>query len=105
MPVQAIIHLQAIGGQSCRQAVSQVSEIPEVIECYRVTGNDSIIVKVIATTVDHLARVIDQLSRYGIPSTSIVRSRPMKRHTIARPEVVEGAPREPTKEQRRRILG
>ncbi len=82
MPVQAIIHLQGIGGQSCRHAVSQVSEIPEVLECSRVTGNDSIIVKVVATSLDHLAKVIDQLSLYGIPATSIVRSRPMKRHMI-----------------------
>jgi len=82
MPVQAIIHLQGIGGQSCRHAASQVSEIPEVLECSRVTGSDSIVVKVVAISLDHLARVIDQLSLYGIPATSIVRSRPMKRYTI-----------------------
>jgi Lrp/AsnC family transcriptional regulator, leucine-responsive regulatory protein len=82
MPVQAIIHLQSIGGQSCRHAVSQVSEIPEVLECSRVTGNDSIIVKVVATSLDHLAKVIDQLSLYGIPTTSLIRSKPMKRHIL-----------------------
>lgn len=82
LPVLAIIHLGGIGGQSCNHAVSQVSEITEVVECYRVTGSDSIIVKVVATSVDHLTRIIDQLSRYGIPATSIVRSKPMKRHTI-----------------------
>ncbi len=82
MPVLAIIQLQGIGGQSCRHAVSQVSEIPEVLECYRVTGSDSIVVKAVATSLDHLARVIDQLSLYGIPATSIMRSRPMKRQMI-----------------------
>ena len=82
MPVQAIIHLQSIEGQSCRQAVARVSELPEVLECFRVTGSDSIVVKVVATSLDHLARVIDQLSVSGIPATSIIRSRPMKRHLI-----------------------
>ncbi len=88
MPVQAIIHLQGIGGQSCRHAVSRVREIPEVLECYRVTGNDSIFVKVVATSLDHLARVIDQLSLSGIPATSIIRSRPMKRYMLPR-EILE----------------
>ena len=88
LPVQAIIHLHSIGGQSCRHAVSRVSELPEVLECYRVTGNDSIFVKVVATSLDHLARVIDQLSLSGIPATSIIRSRPMRRHTLPR-EILE----------------
>lgn len=82
IPVMAIVHLQGIGGQSCRHAVAEVNEIPEVLECYRVTGSDSIVVKAVATSLDHLARVIDQLSLHGVPATSIIRSRPTKRHTI-----------------------
>lgn len=88
MPVQAIVHLQEIGGQSCRHAASQISEVPEVLECSRVTGDDSIIVTVVATSLDHLTKVIDQLSHYGVPSTSIVRSRPLKRHTTSH-EILE----------------
>ncbi len=97
MPVLAMVHLQGIGGQSCRHAVAQISEIPEVLECFRVTGNDSIIVQVVATSIDHLAKVIDQLSLSGIPATSIIRAQPMKRHTtpheiIARAEDGEDLP-------------
>jgi Lrp/AsnC family leucine-responsive transcriptional regulator len=88
VPVQAIIHLNSIGGQNCNRAVAQIKEIPEVLECYRLTGSDAVIVKAVATSLDHLARVIDQLSLQGIPATSIVRSKPMKRHTIAR-EILE----------------
>ncbi|GHO83121.1 Lrp/AsnC family transcriptional regulator [Dictyobacter formicarum] len=88
MPVQAVIQLQGIGGQSCRNAVSQVCELPEVLECSRVTGSDSIIVRVVATSLDHLAKVIDQLSLTGIPATSIIRAKPMKRHVIP-PEILE----------------
>lgn len=82
MPVQALVHLHSIGGQSCTRAVSQVSAIPEVIECARVTGDDSIIMKVIATSLDHLARVIDQLSLHGVPTTSILRSNPFRKRPI-----------------------
>jgi Lrp/AsnC family leucine-responsive transcriptional regulator len=88
MPVQAIIHLQSIGGQNCQHAVLQVRELPEVLEYARVTGSDSIVVTVVAISLDHLARVIDQLSLYGRPTTSIVRSRPIKRHIIPR-EIIE----------------
>ncbi len=84
LPVVAIVRLGSIGGQSCQRAVAQVSAIPEVLACYRVTGDDSVVVKVVATSVDHLARIIDQLSLHGIPATSIVRSNPMKRYTITR---------------------
>src|SRR5919202_3623974 len=82
LPVLAIVHLESIGGQSCTYAVSQVIKIPEVLECYRVTGSDSIIVQVAVTSVDHLTHVLDQLSVYGIPATSLVRFSPFKRHTI-----------------------
>lgn len=88
IPVQAIIHLQGIGGQSCSRAVVQVNEIPEVLECLRVTGNDSIIVRVVVTSVDHLTKVIDQLSLYGIPSTSIIRAKPTRRYMVPR-EILE----------------
>lgn len=84
IPVLALIHLQGIGGRSCRHAVEEVCEIPEVMECLRITGSDSIIVKVVATTLNHLAQVIDQLSVHGIPTTSIVRSRPIKRQSVPR---------------------
>jgi Lrp/AsnC family transcriptional regulator, leucine-responsive regulatory protein len=77
--VLAIVRIASIGGQTCAGVVDEVSAIPEVLECYRVIGSDSITVKVAATSVDHLARVLDQLSVHGIPSTSIVHSRPMKR--------------------------
>jgi Lrp/AsnC family transcriptional regulator, leucine-responsive regulatory protein len=90
LPVLAIIHLESIGGQSCSYAVSQVINIPEVVECYRVTGSDSIIVQVGVTSMDHLTRALDQLSVYGVPTTWLVRSSPFKRHTTPR-ELVEQA--------------
>lgn len=71
MPALAIVHLRSIGGQSCQQAVARVTEIPETLECYRLTGDDSIIVKVAATSLDHLARVIDQLSLPGVPRAPV----------------------------------
>jgi Lrp/AsnC family leucine-responsive transcriptional regulator len=90
LPVLAIIRLGSFVGQSCNRVASQMSEIPEVLECYKVTGTDCVVVKVVAASIDHLERVIEQLSLYGPAATSLVFSRPMKRHTITR-ELLERA--------------
>jgi Lrp/AsnC family transcriptional regulator, leucine-responsive regulatory protein len=82
LPVLAIVRLESLGGRSCDYVAAQVDKIPEVVECYRVIGDDSIVVQAVATSIKHLTRVIDRLSQYGIPTTSIVRSRPTKRHEI-----------------------
>lgn len=84
LPVMAVIRLREIGGQSCEYAAKQISEIKEVVECMRTTGDDSIVVKVVAASVDHLTMVLDRISRYGIPDTSIVRANPVIHSTITR---------------------
>ncbi len=90
LPVLAIIRLGSVAGQSCTTVALRVSEIPEVIECYRVTGSDSVVIKVVAASVAHLERIIDQLSMYGLPTTSIVLSKPMQKQMITREMVERG---------------
>lgn len=90
LPMLAIIRLGSFVGQSCNHVATQVSEIPEVLECYKVTGTDCVVVKVVAASIDHLERVIEQLSLHGTAATSLVFSRPMKRYTITH-ELLERA--------------
>ena len=90
LPVQAIIRLTSGVGQNCQRIAASVSEISEVIECYRVTGNDAVVVKVAAASVSHLENIVNQLSQFGLPSTSIIFSNSMKRHTITRDMVDRG---------------
>jgi Lrp/AsnC family leucine-responsive transcriptional regulator len=90
LPVTAIIRLSSAAGQSCNLVALRVSEVPEVLECYRVTGNDSVIVKVVATSVTHLERILDQLTLHGLPTTSIVLSKPLQRHIITQAMVESG---------------
>jgi len=82
LPVMAIVRLAEIGGQSCDYAAAQISQIKEVLECIRTTGDDSMVIKVVASSVEHLTQVLDQISRYGIPDTSIARPDPMTRSVI-----------------------
>jgi Lrp/AsnC family leucine-responsive transcriptional regulator len=90
LPVSAIVYLSNIGGQSCQPVADELMELPEVVEVYRLTGSDSIILKIIATSIDHLATVVDQVSMFGIPTTSIVRATPMTRKTIDKSPLERG---------------
>src|SRR5579859_1154603 len=56
LPVSAIIRVGPMEGRTCRTVASALSTIPEVLECYRVTGNDAVVVRVVAASVEHLER-------------------------------------------------
>lgn len=87
LPVMAVVRLTEVGGVSCATAAAAVEKMPEVIECIRTTGDDSMVLKVVASSIDHLTRVLDEISRFGIPDTSIMRPNPMIRTAIG-PDVV-----------------
>lgn len=55
---------------------------PEVMECHRGTGGDSFIMKVAVSSVEHLQELIDRLTPYGITTTTIVLSSPVKRRNV-----------------------
>lgn len=82
LPMLAIVRLGSFAGQNCHRVATQVSQIPEVLECYRVAGSDSVVVKVVAASVEHLEKVIDQLSLHGLPTTSLVFSKAMESRII-----------------------
>ncbi|GHO83822.1 Lrp/AsnC family transcriptional regulator [Dictyobacter formicarum] len=82
LPILAIIRLGSFAGQDCNRVATRVSQIPEVLECYRVTGSDSVVVKVAAASIEHMEKVVDQLSLHGLPTTSLVFSRAMESRII-----------------------
>jgi Lrp/AsnC family transcriptional regulator, leucine-responsive regulatory protein len=90
LPILAIVRLGSFAGQSCQRVATQVSQIPEVLECYRVAGTDSVVIKVAAASVEHLENVVDQLSLYGQPTTSLVFSKAMEPRMVTH-ELLERA--------------
>jgi Lrp/AsnC family leucine-responsive transcriptional regulator len=61
------------------QRVSQLlTEIPEIIECDRVTGEDCFVAKVFVPRVEDLERVIDRLLPFAQTNTSIIQSSPVR---------------------------
>ena len=83
LPVIAFIRM-SITGVDYHGIVDTVKEAKEVLECHRGTGGDSFIIKVAVESVEHLQEVIDKLVPFGITSTSIVLSSPVKRRLIER---------------------
>ncbi|GHO45750.1 Lrp/AsnC family transcriptional regulator [Ktedonospora formicarum] len=88
--VLSILRLGSFAGENCSRVADLASAVPEVLECYKITGNDCVVIKVVTCSMPHLEQVIEQLSRFSIVSTSIVFSRPMKNRIITR-ELLERA--------------
>jgi len=56
--------------------------VPQIIECHSITGDDCSIVKVVACSVSELEKVIVELTRCGVTSTSLILSSSIERKAI-----------------------
>ena len=79
--LKAIITLRAFMGM-LKPFLKKVKTYDEVINCYRITGNDNIVMEVILKNQKHLEAFIDQLIVYGETKTQIVLS-----HVVQHSEV------------------
>src|SRR5438552_16417307 len=86
-PITAIIRISNSPGERCTRLTASTQEIPEVLECHRVTGSDSLIMKIMASSVEHLEALIDRLSEHGQLTTSIVLSTVLSRKIVTRAEI------------------
>ncbi|WP_136468431.1 Lrp/AsnC family transcriptional regulator [Flagellimonas onchidii] len=71
--LKAIIMLRAFMGK-LKPFLSKVKSYKEVINCYRITGNENIIMEVVLKDQSHLEKFIDELITYGECRTHIVLS-------------------------------
>ncbi len=71
--LKAIITLRAFMGK-LRPFLELVGTFDEVINCYRITGNENIIMEVVLKNQFHLEKFIDRLIQYGEARTHIVLS-------------------------------
>jgi len=58
------------------------AQVPEIVECHSITGDDCSIVKVVAPSVASHEKVIIQLTRCGVTSTSLILSSTVERKSI-----------------------
>lgn len=80
-PILAIIRIGSMGS-AFNKCAEVAREIPEVLECHRITGSDSFYVKVMVPSILHLQALIDQLQPYGETTTTLVLSSAVTRRTI-----------------------
>jgi Lrp/AsnC family leucine-responsive transcriptional regulator len=89
LPIMIFVRLSMAGPEALVRAFQQqVKTWEEVIECHRVTGSDSFIVKARVVSVEHLERFLDKLGHFGTTSTATVLSSPILQRTITE-KVVE----------------
>ena len=81
LPITAFIRM-SITGVDYGHIIEVVQASSEVLECHRGTGGDSFIMKIAVASVEHLQEVIDRLTPYGITTTTIVLSSPVKQRVI-----------------------
>jgi len=81
LPILAFLRM-SITGVDYSHIIEVAEESNEILECHRGTGGDSFIMKVAVSSVEHLQQVIDKLTPYGITTTAIVLSSPVKHRTV-----------------------
>ena len=83
LPILIFVRLSMSGPETAvRSFQLQVKKFEEVLECHRVTGSDSFILKARVVSVEHLERFLDKLGHYGTTSTSTVLSSPVQQRII-----------------------
>lgn len=75
-PVTAFTRIRPMPGALPKLA-QLAADIPEITECYRITGEDCFLVKVHAPALDQLEAILDRFLSFGNTTTSIVVSTPV----------------------------
>lgn len=83
LPITAFLRM-SISGVDYSHIIEVAQNSVEILECHRATGGDSFIMKVAVSDVEHLQNLIDRLVPYGITTTSIVLSSPVKKRVIVK---------------------
>ena len=71
--LRALITVRAFMGR-LKPFLEKVKSFEEVVNCYRITGNENIVMEVILKNQRHLEKFIDQLITYGETKTQIILS-------------------------------
>ena len=75
-PLIAIVRVKPAPGRLATVA-GLAQEIPEVVECHRITGEDCFFLKVALRSIDELGTLLDRFLDYGETTTSIVNASPV----------------------------
>ena len=77
----AIVRVSPQGG-GLRLIPDIAREVPEVTECYRITGEDCSFMKLYLRSIDDLEPILDRFTPHGRTTTSIVHSAPVPMRSL-----------------------
>ncbi len=78
LPVTAFARIRPMPG-SLPKIAELAAQLPEVTECYRITGEDCFLIKLHAPAIEQLETTLDRFLAYGNTTTSVVVSTPVPR--------------------------
>jgi Lrp/AsnC family leucine-responsive transcriptional regulator len=76
MPVTALVRIRPGPGQLPKIAET-ARNTPQVVECFRITGEDCFLMKIHGPSIGQLEEILDRFLLYGQTTTSIVVSTPV----------------------------
>lgn len=78
LPLSAWLRIRPVPGQLKRVA-EILRDLPEIVECDRITGEDCFIARANVRSVEDLEALIDEVIPYAMTNTSIIQSSPVPR--------------------------
>jgi len=81
LPVRAFVKV-TVAGDKLAKFAAMVRNLPEVLECHRVTGAESFMVQVAVRDVTHMEEVIDAMMPYVATNTSMILASPVPWNSI-----------------------
>ncbi len=80
-PLAAVVRVRPASRQI--QRIPELArETPEIVECYRITGEDCFFLKLHLRSIDDLEEVLDRFTPFGQTTTSIIHSAPVPRRAL-----------------------
>jgi Lrp/AsnC family leucine-responsive transcriptional regulator len=78
LPIHAFLRLQT-PAEKYKRVLAILEDLPQVLECHHITGDDAFLIRIAAETLADLEKVIGSVSPYGTTSTAMILSTPIER--------------------------
>ncbi|AOB31583.1 AsnC family transcriptional regulator [Bordetella sp. H567] len=76
--LEAIVRVRPMPGQ-LRHVETLLKDIPEFIECDKVTGEDCFVARVVLRGIGHLDQILDRVTEYAETNTAIIKDATLRR--------------------------
>lgn len=78
IPIRTFIRLR-MSAEKYPRFLALAEELPEILECHHVTGDDSFLIQAVVASMQALEGLIARVSPFGETATALVLSTPLKR--------------------------